>query len=285
MRIVVIGGGGQLGTDLVTALAGHEVNALGHADIELTIAAEVREVLQQRAPDLVINLAAFHRVDDCEENPMKAFAVNAAAVHNLARTCQELGASLLHISTDYVFDGKKEFPYEEFDSANPLNVYGVSKLAGEIAIKNVLHKYYIVRTSGLYGVAGSSGKGGNFVELMLRLARDGKPIRVVADQVLSPTYTVDLSKKLVELIGTKEYGTYHITNSGSCSWHEFAKYIIERIGLRADLTPTTTAAFCAKAKRPAYSVLENGSTQRIGLKRLRPWQEAIEAYLLSRKEG
>jgi dTDP-4-dehydrorhamnose reductase len=183
------------------------------------------------------------------------------------------------MSTDYVFGGEKRAPYTEDDAPNPLNVYGVSKLAGEYFVRALCPKHFIVRTSGLYGVAGSSGKGGNFVETMIRLAKEGKPIRVVTDQVLTPTYTRDLAHKIKELLQTEAYGVYHITNSGQCSWYEFAAKIFELLSLKPDFGPTTSAEFGAKAKRPAYSVLAHGRLAQLGLDDLRSWPEALAAYL------
>jgi dTDP-4-dehydrorhamnose reductase len=186
------------------------------------------------------------------------------------------------MSTDYVFRGEKKDPYVEDDLLRPLNVYGVSKLAGEYFVQNICQKYFIVRTSGLYGLAGSRGKRGNFVELMLRLAQEGKEIRVVDDQVLTPTYTMDLARKIKELIAMEQFGLYHITNNGQCSWYEFAKEIFEASHLQANLHKTTTREFGARARRPDYSVLRNRALEKIGMDDLRTWKEALRAYLAAR---
>jgi len=186
---------------------------------------------------------------------------------------------LVHISTNYVFDGQKREPYTEDDPPNPLSVYGASKLTGEYFARNICPKHFVIRTSGLYGVAGSRAKGGNFVETMIRLAKERKPIRVVTDQVLTPTYTRDLAEKIKELLQTEAYGLYHITNSGQCSWYEFAAKIFELLGGKPDFGPTTSAEFGAKAKRPAYSVLAHERLKQLGLDDLRLWPEALEAYL------
>lgn len=279
-RIVVIGANGQLGTDLVKALREWDLVPLTHSDLDICDFVHTRKVLEDVKPGIVINTAAFNRVDDAEEQPEKAFWVNAYAVRNLAMICADLDCTLMHISTDYVFGGEKRTPYTEEDPPNPLNVYGVSKLAGEYFVRNICPKHFIIRTSGLYGVAGSSGKGGNFVETMIRLAKEGKPIRVVTDQVLTPTYTKDLAEKLKELLQTgASYGVYHITNSGQCSWYEFAGKIFELLGLKPDFGPTTSAEFGAKARRPAYSVLAHNKLKGLGLDDLRPWPEALKAYL------
>jgi dTDP-4-dehydrorhamnose reductase len=281
---VLIGSNGQLGSDLVSALSSDELTCLTHSDIEITDAAQVGAVLASYRPEVVINTAAFHRVDDCERNPEQAFAANAYGVRNLALACRSQDATLVHMSSDYVFDGRKGLPYTETDTPAPINAYGISKLAGELFIRYVLDRYFIVRTTGLYGIAGSSGKGGNFVELMLRLAGEGKPIRVVDDQVLTPTYTVDLARKIRELIATDRYGLYHVTSGGQCSWFEFAQAIFRLSGMMPPLTPQTTSQSGAFARRPAYSVLDHSMLRRAGFADMRPWPDALEAYLRRRKQ-
>lgn len=288
-KVVIIGANGQLGSDLFPTFDSRskefQVVPLTHKDIELCNHSGTRVLLTRLGPDIVMNTAAYHRVDECEDNAEKAFQVNAIAVHNLALVCRDLDAVLVHMSTDYVFGGDRDrrTPYTEEDLPWPLNVYGASKLAGEYLVRTICPKHFVVRSSGLYGVAGSSGKGGNFVELMLRLAREGKPIRVVNDQVLSPTYTEDLAHKIKQLLHTEAYGLYHLTNNGQCSWYEFAAKIFELMGLEPDFEPTTTAAFGAKAHRPVYSVLAHDRLKRIGLDELRPWMEALYAYLVEKE--
>jgi len=279
MKVLIIGCTGQLGTDLVRAMKDKELVTLSRRELEVCNFDNTRKILNEHGSDIVINTAAYHKVDECEDNVEKSFRVNAYAMRNLADTCRELDYTLVHMSTDYVFDGQKKRPYTEEDTPNPLNVYGVSKLAGEYFVRNLCEKYFIVRTSGLYGVAGASGKGGNFVELMLRLARENKPIRVVNDQVLTPTYTKELAEKMKQLIETEQYGLYHITNNGECSWYEFARTIFQSVGLRPDISPVATEEFGAKAKRPKYSVLDNASLREIGLDNMRAWKEALKAYL------
>lgn len=279
MRVVLTGAGGQLATDLAKVLQDHDLVGLSHGDLDVCDAAQVSETLLGLRPHLVINTAAFHRVDDCETAVERAFAVNAHGVQNLALACKRVGAVLLHLSTDYVFDGEKGEPYWEDDVPRPINIYGISKLAGELIIRYILDRYFIIRTSGLYGVAGASGKGGNFVQTMLRLAREGQDIRVVDDQRLTPTYTADLARKIAWLMGSEGYGTYHITNSGHCSWYEFAAKIFELARLRPRLSPVTSAAFGSRARRPAYSVLAHGALQKLGADDLRPWPAALRDYL------
>ena len=279
MKVALIGARGQLGTDLVQAMNGWEVAAWSHREVEVCDFSATRDALTTAAPDLVINTAAFHRVDECEVQAEKALQVNALAVRNLARICEELGCALLHVSTDYVFGGEQRVPYAETDLPVPLNAYGVSKLAGELFVRRLCRRHFVVRSCGLYGVAGASGKGGNFVETMVRLSKEGRAIRVVDDQVLTPTYTKDLAEKIVELLRAERYGLYHITNAGSCSWYEFTKEIFRILEVNPDLAPTTAEAFGAAARRPAYSVLAHEAIAQIGLADLRPWTEAVADYL------
>ena len=286
MRVVVIGANGQLGVDLMRVFERHPKYTpvpLTRAHIDVRDFHQVQQVLKEIQPDVVINTAAFTRVDDCEDQPEVAFAVNALGAWNVARVCEDLGCILVQISTDYVFDGQKRTPYTEEDLPRPLNVYGVTKLAGEHFVHAYCEKHFIVRTSGLYGIAGSRGKGGNFVETMIRLAREGRPIRVVNDQVLSPTYTLDLAEKIVELMATEAYGCYHMTNAGQCSWYEFATQIFHLLGLHPTLVPITSEAYGAKARRPSYSVLANDNIAMIGVEPLRPWTQALTAYLIEKK--
>jgi dTDP-4-dehydrorhamnose reductase len=280
MKTLLIGANGQLGTDVVATWPTNDVIPLTIDDIDVTDRARVFELIGEHNPDLVLNTSAFHNVDVCEAEPEQAFAVNAVAVKHLVDACAEHKAALLHMSTDYVFSGRDGRPYTEVDAPAPRNVYGVSKAAGEQTIRAGLPQHYIVRSSGLFGVAGAAGKGGNFVETMLRLAREDKPITVVDDQTLSPTFTPDLAMKLLELVQTGRHGTYHITGSGECSWYAFAREIFAQCGLAPDVAPTTTASFGAKALRPEYSVLANGALADIGLTPLRDWKEALTDYLV-----
>lgn len=282
MRILLFGANGQLAHDLQVALGSEELVPLSHADVDICDAEGVARIVQQKRPDCLINTAAYHRVDDCEDQAEKSLAVNAVAVQHLVRTANQVGAVLVHFSSDYVFDGVQRRPYAETDAPNPQSVYAISKLAGELIVRRYAHKYFLIRTCGLYGHAGSSGKGGNFIETMLRLAREGKPIRVVDDQVLTPTCTKDLAEKLAPLIRTDKYGLYHMTNTGECSWYEFAQEIFRLAGLSPDLQPTTSAAFGAKAHRPRYSVLDNGALRAAGFPDFRPWQEALVDYMAVR---
>jgi dTDP-4-dehydrorhamnose reductase len=211
-----------------------------------------------------------------------SFAVNAEAPGRLARLAVELDFTLIHFSTDYVFDGRANEAYRETDLPGPQSAYGTSKLAGECLVRAYAPRHYVIRTTGLYGVAGASGKGGNFVETMIRLGKAGKPIRVVADQVMTPTATADLAGAMAALLrhdGEVAHGLYHVTSAGRCSWYEFARTIFELCGMTVDLTPTTSAEFGARAARPAFSVLDHARWKAAGLAELRPWREALADYL------
>jgi dTDP-4-dehydrorhamnose reductase len=235
------------------------------ATLDVCDGAAVEEIIALHRPDVVLNTAAFHKVEECETNPQKSFAVNAIGAIHLARACQKHRATLVQFSTDYVFDGGKKVPYEETDLPNPLNVYGASKVAGELLIASYTKHHYIVRTSGLYGLAGSSGKGGNFIETMLKKAGEGNPIRVVDDQVLTPTATADLAQAILALVQTEQYGLYHVTCEGSCSWYQFAEQIFALEGVNPPCTPARTSDFPSPVRRPAYSVLAKKKLSRIGL--------------------
>jgi dTDP-4-dehydrorhamnose reductase len=253
-----------------------------HQELDVTDVGKVQEEVGGLQPEAIINTAAFHKVDLCETEIGRAFEVNAYGVRNLALAAREVGATLVHFSTDYVFEGNSNQPYTEEDIPNPVNAYGVSKLAGEKLVRYLWTKSFVIRTCGLYGHAGSSGKGGNFVEMMLSKAACGEPIRVVADQRLTPTSTRELARRVIDLISTNHYGLYHITSSGECSWYEFARAIFELKGIRANLSPTTSREFNAAARRPAYSVLQNRRLQHLGMDDLHDWRYALEEYLSMR---
>jgi dTDP-4-dehydrorhamnose reductase len=285
MKIVLIGADGQLGSELRQAFSDHELVALARADLDLTDTSRVAETLRAHRPDLVLNTAAYHRVDECEDFPERSFAVNALAVRELSMISGEIGAALVHFSTDYVFDGRQRRPYREVDPPGPLSVYAASKLAGEYFVRGLVERHYVVRTCGLYGLAGARRKNGNFVETMLRLAREGREIRVVGDQVVTPTSAKELARKVRQLAETGRYGLYHITNGGECSWYEFAAAIFELSGLRPSLTETTSAAYGARARRPPYSVLDRHHLRQIGLDDMRSWRDALASYLEERNRA
>ena len=285
MKIAVTGANGQLGTDLCQVLHNFDVIPLTHAEIEIANVVSVRKVMLKHKPAVIINTAAFVRVDDCEDEQDKAFSVNALGARNVAVVAQELGSKLVHISTDYVFGGEAEprtVPYTEFDTPVPLSAYGRSKLAGENLARHFCLRHFIVRASGLFGVAGSSGKGGNFIETMLRLAKERDELRVVNDQVFSPTYTLDLARKIGQLMTTDYYGIFHITNRGACSWHEFTREIFKLAGMKTPVVPITSDQYPQKARRPRYSVLDNYHLRLLGMDDMRPWQEALRDYMVAR---
>jgi len=285
MRILITGAGGQLSYDLIKALSEHEIHPKTHSELDITDIKKVDEALREGKYDIVINTAAYHRVDEIEENVNEALRVNSLAPYDMARLCNTYSAIFLHLSTDYVFSGQKTagIPYEESDTCQPVNAYGVSKLAGELLIRIATSRYYIIRSSGLYGIKGASGKGGNFIETMLRKAKDNSPIRVVDDQRLTPTFTYDLSDAIAGIINTSAFGIYHVTNEGNCTWYEFAKEIFKQSSLDADLHPIISIESGARAKRPEYSVLSKAKLYQIGMSKLRPWQEALKDYLGQRQ--
>lgn len=282
MKVLITGANGQLGTDLCQALHRVEIIPLTHADIEIADMSSVTDAFNKYRPDVVINTAACVRVDDCEDDPDRAFRTNTIGARNVAVATQGQRAKLFHISTDYVFGGENEprsTPYTEFDTPVPSNVYGKSKLAGENLVCHLCAKHFIIRTSGLFGVAGASGKRGNFVETMLKLARERDELRVVADQTFSPTYSKDLARKIAQLVTTEYYGVFHITNKGSCSWYEFATEILKLAGLKTPLIPITSDQYPQKARRPRFSVLDNCHLRLLGIDDMRPWQEALRDYM------
>ena len=285
MKVAVTGAKGQLGTDLCRALHSFDVIPFTHADIEIGDMASVREAMVKHKPAVIINTAAYVRVDDCEDKKEKAFQVNALGARNVAVVAQELGAKLVHISTDYVFGGEAELrttPYTEFDTPIPLNIYGKSKLVGENLVRHFCLRHFVIRASALFGVAGSSGKGGNFIETMLRLAKERDELRVVNDQVFSPTYTRDLARKITQLMTTEYYGIFHITDGGACSWYEFTTEILKLAGLKTRVVPITSEQYPQKARRPRYSVLDNYHLRLLGMDDMRPWQEPLRDYLEAR---
>jgi dTDP-4-dehydrorhamnose reductase len=284
VRYAVIGSAGQLGRDLCPRLAG-EVVPLTRERADLTRADLLSETLADVRPDVVVNCAAYNFVDRAETEPETAFAVNALGVRQLALVCRARGCVLVHFSSDYVFglDDTRRVPYAETDAPGPVNVYGSSKLAGEYFVRALCPRHFVIRTCGLYGLWGSGGKGGNFVETMLRLAGQGKRLPVVNDQTCTPSYTVDVADAAAALIGKQRYGLYHLTNAGATSWHDFARTIFELSGVSADLTAIGSAEYARPAQRPAYSVLSAAGCAQLGLRPLRPWRAALEAYMEERK--
>ena len=284
MRVLIIGADGQLGSDLTGAIPQNEQIALTVKELDITDKEQTLRVIKKHAPQVVINTAAYNRVDDSEDQEATAFAVNATGVKNVALACREVDAALVHFSSDYVFNGEKNKPYVETDTPDPRSVYGISKLAGEFCVKYILKKYFIVRSAGLYGAAGCLGKGGgNFVDNMIRLADKQPDLRVVDDEIVSPTYTRDLAGKIAQLIRTEHYGLYHIVNHGCCSWYDFTVKIFELLGRKVAVKPVPSSEFPTRAQRPRYSALENARLRTLGMVDLRPWAEALRAYLEEKK--
>lgn len=283
MKVVVIGGNGQLGEDVVTAFRseGHEVTSFTHQDVEIANKDSVLQRLDPLRPHVVINTAAFHHVEQCEADPVKTFAINALGARNVAQVSQALNSVLVHISTDYVFDGMKLSPYNEADAPMPLNVYGNSKLAGEYFVRAQNPRHFVVRVSGLYGAHPCRAKGNlNFVELMLKLSRERDELRVVDDEFVTPTPTADVARQLAVLSRTSDYGLYHATSEGACSWYEFAMAVFELSGTKVRLEPARPGEFPTKVARPKYSVLENAALKRHSLNLFDDWRKGLERYLL-----
>ena len=265
MKILITGSNGMLGHDLIEALKdNHELVLTTSRTLDITDKEQVFDFISQNKPDIVINSAAYTDVDGCEQNQDLAYSVNGEGVKNLALACREADSALVHISTDYIFNGENTRPWVEDDEIGPISVYGKSKLKGEQAILEILDKFFIVRTAWLYGVNGR-----NFPKTMLELAENHSQITVVYDEVGTPTYTPDLAKAISQLIETDHYGIYHITNSGSCSWCEFARYIFEVVGKDVEVIPVTASEFARPAPRPSYSVLENKKLIDNGFEQLR----------------
>lgn len=275
MKILVTGSNGMLGHDLIDVLKdNHELILTTSKTLDITDKDKVIEFIRENNPDIVINSAAYTDVDGCEENQDIAYAVNGDGVENLALGCREVDCPLVHVSTDYVFDGTARDPIREDGKIGPISVYGKSKLKGEEAIQKILDKFFIVRTAWLYGI-----NGGNFPKTMLELAKNHSEITIVYDEVGTPTYTPDLAYAISQLIDTDYYGIYHITNSGHCSWCEFARYIFEVAGSDVNVIPVTASEFARPAPRPHYSVLENKRWIDNGFEPLRHYKDAVKEYI------
>ncbi|MGH7804514.1 MAG: dTDP-4-dehydrorhamnose reductase [Candidatus Binatia bacterium] len=288
MRIVITGGRGHLGADLALALRKHEPIVLDHAALDVSDPTAVAARISELAPAVVVNTAAYNKVDLAEDEPDLAWQTNALAPRSLAAACDAANALFVHFSTDYVFGAPGTVPWREDDAPTPTSVYATTKLAGEHFARRA-RSHVVIRTCGLYGLHGAGGKGTNFVETMLRVGASGKPLRVVDDQVLAPTATRDLAALVAMLLERwraeprpELLGIHHATNAGATSWFEFAREIFHQAGLAPDLQPTSTQDYGARAARPSYSVLANTSLQRAGLPAMRPWQEALAAYLAER---
>ena len=276
MRILVTGVKGQLGHAVVNELAkrGHTPIGVDVEEMDITDASAVEKEMKKEPLDAVIHCAAYTAVDAAEDNREICMRVNAEGTRNIARVCRELDLKMVYISTDYVFDGEGERPWEPDDPRDPLNVYGESKYQGELAVEEYLEKYFTVRIAWVFGVNGK-----NFIKTMLRLAESQKEINVVNDQIGSPTYTYDLAVLLVDMVETEKYGRYHATNEGLCTWYEFAKEIFRQAEVDIRVNPVSSDEFPAKAKRPHNSRMDKRKLVRNGFRPLPPWQDALKRYL------
>ncbi len=278
MRALVTGAGGMLAQALIPALegAGHDVLGLPHADADVARPDALDHPIRTFRPDWIVHLAAFTKVDECERRPEHAHQVNGVGTRHVALAAAACGAALLAISTDYVFDGLATRPYHEYDAAAPRSVYGASKWAGEEAVREIHPRHLIVRTAWLFGRGGP-----NFVDGILRRARAGERLRVVDDQRGSPTWTVDLSEGLIRLVASGQFGTFHCTNAGDCTWYDLAAHLLKRAGLEISLERTSSAALGRPAPRPAYSVLSNRRFEQVTGWAMPSWQDAVDRYLAS----
>ncbi|WP_099190560.1 dTDP-4-dehydrorhamnose reductase [Tepidibacter mesophilus] len=273
-KILVTGAKGQLGIDVVNYLSkSYEVIGLDKDDLDITNLESVLNCINEVNPDVVINCAAYTNVDGCEENQDLAYKINGIGARNLAIASNHNAIKLVHISTDFVFDGETDSVYTEFDGTNPISVYGKSKKAGEDFIKKMSSKYFILRTAWLYGKNGN-----NFVKTMLRLAETNDTLKIVDDQVGTPTFTEDLVEVIAMVIKTEKYGTYHVSNDGKCSWYEFAKKIFELANVDIEVLSITTEELGRPAKRPKYSVMRNYMLELEFDYHIRSWESALEKY-------
>ena len=283
MRFAVLGAQGQLGTDVVRAIgkSGHTAFSLGRAEADVTDPEGLAKRLADGAPDAVVNCAAYVRVDEAETQVQTSFAVNAAGALHVARACEELGALCIYVSTDYVFDGARDGPYTEEDPPSPINVYGASKLAGEHLVRQACSHSLIVRTASVFGRAGASGKGGNFVESILGKARKGERLQVVEDVSISPTYTRDAARVIVELAEQRHEGIVHIANSVAerCTWYLMAKRAVELCGLDAPVEGVSADAYPTAARRPLNSALDNARAAALVGHAIPAWDDALRRYL------
>lgn len=280
MKVVVTGAAGQLGQDVVLELArkNHQAFGTDRTQLDITNEEDVSAYINEVKPDVILHCAAYTNVDAAEEDEDAAYQINAAGTEYLAKAAKQIGAKMLYVSTDYVFDGSASEPYEVDEPTKPLGAYGRTKLAGEQLLQKQLDQFYIVRTAWVFGIHGN-----NFVKTMIRLGKERGEVGVVHDQVGSPTYTVDLARFMVELMETDKYGIYHATNSGICSWFEFAVEIFKQAEMEVKVNPLTSDQFPRPAARPKYSVLSKKMIEQQGLKPLRDWKAALAAYLAETK--
>lgn len=276
MKILVTGVGGQLGYDVIKELEKRNIDCIGadRAEFDITDFNAAHKFITDCMPDAVIHCSAYTTVDKAEDEPEICRLVNAVGTENIAKICKEIDAKMIYISTDYVFDGTKDGFYEVDDTPTPINVYGKTKLEGELAVQKNIEKYFIVRISWVFGINGN-----NFVKTMLRLGKEYSELDVVADQIGSPTYTADLAPLLVDMVQTDKYGIYHATNDGECSWAEFAEEIFKVAGMNVKVNHITTSEYPTKAKRPMNSRMSKEKLVDKGFKKLPSWMNALERYI------
>lgn len=282
MKVLVTGVKGQLGYDVVRELQsrGHEAIGVDIEEMDITDETAVSRVMEETAPEAVIHCSAFTAVDRAEEERELCYKVNVEGTENIAKMCQKLGCKMLYLSTDYIFSGEGQRPWEPEDTPSPLNAYGQSKYQGEVALRQYVDKYFIVRISWVFGINGN-----NFIKTMLRLGKENGAVKVVDDQIGSPTYTFDLAKLLVDMIETEQYGAYHATNEGICSWYEFAKEIFQEANMKeVTVTPVSSEEFPVKAKRPKNSRMSKEKLVQNGFSLLPSWQDAVKRYIKELKK-
>lgn len=283
-RVLLFGGSGQLGGEIRRLWRDLDVISPSHAEIDITDGAAVESLIEQAAADAVVNCAAFHNVERCENEPQSAFAANTLAVNVMAETCARVGSAFVTLSTDYVFDGELGRPYAESDAPRPLSAYGVSKYAGELLVQRLQSRAYVVRTCGVYATRASTSKGYTFIDRILEQARAGEPMRVVCDQTVSPTYAPHLARGLLQLLQSgADYGVYHVVNEGAVTWFDFASAALRIVGIDRAIEPVSYKDWASRVRRPAFSALENARFHAIGIT-LPSWQEALERYLADRSK-
>jgi dTDP-4-dehydrorhamnose reductase len=280
MKVLLLGSNGQLGSDIVKVFKNSKIELIKYTRKDFDV---LKNKINFPEVDYIINCISYHKTDECEDFPDKSFKINSSFVYELSKYCELNDITLFHISTDYVFDGYKSSPYKEEYIPNPLNIYGLSKFSGEKAVQNYLNKYFIFRVSSLFGEAGASGKGGNFVETMIKLAKKNIPLKIISDQYMVPTHTLDIAKVIRFFIENQidEFGIFHVVSNGSCSWYDFTKEIFTQIGLDYNIEKITYKEYKTKAIRPKYSVLDNRKLSKYY--KMPHWKEALNEYLLIKK--
>jgi len=275
VKIIVTGGTGQLGRAFAVLADSFEgqIVTLSSREMDVTIPCQVNDRFNQIRPDVVVHAGAFTAVDAAEASPMQAFKINVVGTRNIAAACLNYNSKMVYLSSDYVFDGNQSHPYTEFDRPNPINVYGSSKLEGELIASRICPKLFVIRTSWLYG------DGRNFVRTILKLAQEREYLTVVNDQIGTPTYTADLVQSIMSIVETDGFGTYHMSNNGYCTWYDFAKEIVRLAGLATPVQPVRSDEFAAPALRPHYSVLRNYMLELSVGDKFRSWQEALAEYI------